>query len=70
MNAAREYKLDEYSGNSSSAGSGSDSENSPSPQPETQTFDFGALDAPGGLSELEESKLQDSDQTGNTEPFR
>lgn len=67
MNATREYKLDEYS---SSAGSGSESENSPSPQPETQTFDFGALDASGGLGGLEDSKPKDSDQTGSTEPFR
>ncbi|KAE9991565.1 hypothetical protein EG327_011467 [Venturia inaequalis] len=66
MNATREYKLDEYS---SSAGSGSESENSPSPQPETQTFDFGALDASGGLGGLEDSKPKDSDQTGSTEPF-
>lgn len=70
MNAAREYKLDEYSGSSSGGGSGSDSENSPSPQPETQTFDFGPLDASDGLGTLEESKPQDLDQTGSTEPFR
>ncbi|TID21967.1 hypothetical protein E6O75_ATG10760 [Venturia nashicola] len=69
MNAGREDKVDEYSGNSSNAGSGSESENSPSPQPETQNFDFGALDASGGLSALDDSKPQDSDQAENTQPF-
>lgn len=71
LNAEREYKNEEYSGNSSSSGgSGSEYENTPSPPPESHTFDFGALDASGGLGALEDSKPQDIDHTSSTEPFR
>jgi regulatory protein SWI5 len=66
MNAERDYKNEDCSGNSSSSGgSGSDSESSPSPPPEAQTFDFGALDASGAM---EPSKSHD--HASDTQPFR